>query len=293
MTVPNLFLVGAAKSGTTSMENYLSEHPEIYFSPESEVHHFGRDLHIKYRVSDRSEYLRLFADAGDAVAVGEKSIGYLFSETAAREIHEFNPAAKILILLRNPVDMMFSLHRQFVRSSNENIINFAEALEAQSDRHGGKRLPHTAHKPDMLQYFDVVDYAPQVKRYLDAFGDQCLVLLFDDLVADPAGTYRAVLELVGADPGFVPDFEVHNQTIDLPSVALRRLMAKVPLLTNAMRRLMPPRYRRKLRRASAVVQKQPDRKLDPLLRRDLLCRFETQIDTLAALIDRDLSGWHS
>lgn len=292
MTVPNLFLVGAAKSGTTSMEKYLSEHPEIYFSPESEVHHFGRDLHIKYRVSDRSEYLKLFADSGDAVAVGEKSIGYLFSKTAAGEIHEFNPQAKIVILLRNPVDMMFSLHRQFVRSSNEDIIDFAEALEAQSARHAGRRLPHTAHKPDMLQYFDVVDYAPQVKRYLDLFGDQCLVLLFDDLVADPAGTYKAVLDLVGADPDFAPDFEVHNQTIDLPSVALRRVMAKVPWLTNAMRQLLPPRYRRKLRRASAVVQKQPDRKLDPVLRRDLLCRFETQIDALAELIDRDLSGWH-
>ncbi|NNF64614.1 MAG: sulfotransferase [Acidimicrobiia bacterium] len=293
MTVPNLFLVGAAKSGTTSMENYLSEHPEIFFSPESEVHHFGKDLDIKYRVADRTEYLQLFADAGDAVAVGEKSIGYLFSKTAAAEIYEFNPNAKIVILLRNPVDMMFSLHRQFVRSSNEDIVDFAEALQAQSDRHHGKRIPHTAHKPEMLQYFNVVDYAPQVKRYLEVFGDQCLVLLFDDLVRDPAGTYRAVLEHVGADPDFAPEFEVHNQTIDLPSVALRRLMAKVPWLTKAMRNVMPPRYRRKLRRASAVVQKQPDRKLDPVLRRDLLCRFETQIDALGALIDRDLSGWQS
>lgn len=293
MTNPNLFLVGAAKSGTTSMEHYLTAHPQIYFSHQSEVHHFGRDLDIRYRVSDRAEYLQLYADAGDAIAIGDKSIGYLYSRTAAEEIREFNPDANIVILLRNPVDMMFSLHRQFVRSSNEDIVDFGEALEAQNDRLLGKRLPPTVHKPDMLQYFDVVDYAPQVKRYKAAFGDRCLVLLFDDLVRDPAATYRAVLDHVGVDLEFAPDFEVHNQTIDLPSVAVRRLMAKVPWLTATMRKIVAPRYRRKLRRASAVVQKQPDRKIDPRLRRDLLVRFESQIDALAAEIDRDLSHWHA
>jgi hypothetical protein len=292
MRKPNLFLVGAAKSGTTSMERYLSEHPQIFMSPRSEVHHFGQDLTIKFRVADRNEYLELFTGAGDAVAIGEKSIGYLFSQTAASEIYRYNPDSHIVIMLRNPVDMVFSLHRQFVRSGNEDLIDFTDALAAQSDRLHGRRLPPTCHKPDLLQYFEVVRYAPQVERYLNVFGARVVVVLFDDLKADPSAAYGRIVDLVGADQDFQPRFDVHNPTIDLPSVAIRGQMARFPGVASMGRRLVSPRARRRLRRASAVFQPQPDRVLDSAIRAELLHRFEKDIDQLSQLIDRDLSAWN-
>lgn len=288
---PDLFLVGAAKSGTTSMETYLALHPDIFMSSRSEVHYFGRDLEIRFRVETLDEYLALFADAGQSVAAGEKSIGYLFSHTAAGEIAAFNPEARIVIMLRNPADMLFSLHRQFVKSGNEDLVDVREALAAQEDRRSGHRLPPTCHKPDMLQYFDVVEYAPQVKRYKELFGEDVVVILFDDLKDDPAEAYRRVLRGVGADESFQPEFEVHNPTIDLPSVALRRQMARYPAVAGAARRLVTPSFRRRMRRASARLQAQPGRRLDPALRNELLVRFTPDVEELSQVIDRDLSGW--
>ena len=291
MRKPDLFLVGAAKSGTTSMETYLSQHPQVFISPRSEVHHFGTDLTVRYRVEDRAAYLALFAEAGEAVAVGEKSIGYLFSKTAAQEILDFNPDSRIVIMLRNPADMVHSLHRQFVRSGNEDLIDFREALAAQPARRRGQRLPPTCHKPEMLQYDEVVTYAPQVKRYLDRFGTRVAVILFEDLKSDAAGSYRRVLELVGAETEFAPSFEVHNPTIDLPSVAVRRVMTRFPMAAATLRRVAPPDLRRRLRRASARLQQQPDRRLDPVLRAEILERCEDDIVALGTLIGRDLSTW--
>jgi len=288
---PDLFLVGAAKSGTTSMEAYLAAHPEIFMSARSETHHFGRDLTIKYRVEDTEEYLALFSDAGQAVAAGEKSIGYLFSRTASQEILTFNPDAAIVIMLRNPADMAFSLHRQFVRSGNEDIVDFSDALAAQDDRKQGLRIPITAHKPDMLQYLDVVRYAPQVERYFESFGDRVTVILFDDLQADSAAAYRRVLRMVGADERFLPEFTVHNPTVDMPSVALRRQMARFPVAANVGRSLINGQFRRKLRRASAKFQPQPDRKIDPAVRQELLSLLSDDIAQLSSLLSRDLTMW--
>lgn len=293
MRIPDLFIVGAAKSGTTSMEKYLAAHPDVFMAPRSEMHHFGSDLDFRYRVSDRAQYLAQFAEAGSAVAAGEKSVGYLFSAAAANEIHEFNRAARIVVMLRNPVDMLFSLHRQFVRSGNEDLVQFEEALAAQEDRRQGKRLPPTVHKPDMLQYFEVVRYADQVERYLRVFGGNVLVLLFEDFKANPAGAYSDVLRHIGADPDFRPDFSVHNQTIDLPSVGLRRQMARFPGAASTFRRLTPRDMRRRLRRASAVFQQQPSRELAHETRRGLQARFEPEIDALEQLLGRDLESWRS
>lgn len=288
---PDLFIVGAAKSGTTSMERYLGSHPQIFMAGRSEMHFFGTDLDVKYRIDDLDEYLAEFASAGDAVAAGEKSIGYLFSKTAAAEIFDFNPDARIVIMLRNPVDMVFSLHRQFVRSGNEDLVDFEAALAAQTDRRSGRRMPPTVHKADMLQYLDVVTYTPQVERYLERFGDNVVVLLFEDLKRDPLSAYEAVLRLVGADDPFRPEFDVHNPTIDLPSVALRRQMARFPAASAMFRRLVSSGLRRRLRRASAVFQSQPNRTMTPALREELRRQCAPDVAALSELLGRDLSSW--
>ena len=174
MNKPNFFIVGAAKAGTTSMHEYLCAHPDIFMPSGADLrltrnalkepYFFGSDLDIAeyWSIRDREQYLSLFVDAGNAKRIGEASVWYLPSTEAASEIKQFNPNAKIIIMLRNPVDMVYSLHGQFLRSGNEDIVDFEEALNVQEDRRNGRRIPTSAHFPGGLQYTSIATFSPQV-----------------------------------------------------------------------------------------------------------------------------------
>lgn len=137
MTRPNFFIVGAPKCGTTSLYEYLRSHPQVFMPEKKEPEHFSDDLDwrnvmLRHRVADRDDYLSLFDPApAHAAAVGEASTWYLFSEAAAGAIHDFNPEARIIIMLRDPVKMMYSLHGQFLKDCNEVIEDFAQAIAAE------------------------------------------------------------------------------------------------------------------------------------------------------------------
>ncbi|MFQ5570582.1 MAG: sulfotransferase, partial [Rhodothermales bacterium] len=116
MCRPDFFIVGAPKCGTTAMFRYLQEHPEIYL-PKKEFHHFGSDLrppNYQGRNRDRAVYLSLFAGVTTEKRIGEASVWYLYSKKAAREIKAFAPEADVIIMLRNPVEMMYSLYSLFL-----------------------------------------------------------------------------------------------------------------------------------------------------------------------------------
>src|SRR5262249_53369576 len=128
MNKPNFFIVGAPRCATTSMYTYLKQHPQIHLSLLKEPLFFATDLTIQpLAVTDEASYLGLFADAGDARRIGEGSVFYLLSKRAAEEIKRFSPRAKIIIMLRNPIDMMHSLHALYLRTGNEDL-DFEEAI---------------------------------------------------------------------------------------------------------------------------------------------------------------------
>src|SRR5665647_751711 len=107
---PDFFIVGAPKCGTTAMNNYLAQHPDVFMA-QKEIHYFGSDLKMRVKVSE-SEYLNYFQNAEEKKLIGEASVWYLFSEKAAAEIKAFSPQAKIIIMLRDPIDVLHSLHSQ-------------------------------------------------------------------------------------------------------------------------------------------------------------------------------------
>lgn len=291
MKKPNLFIVGAAKSGTTSMMHYLDAHPEISMPQRREPVFFGSDLvWPKMKTASLDDYLAIFSDVGDVKYIGEKSVWYLYSREAASEIHEFNADARILILLRDPVDMMYSLHTQFLRTENEDLENFREAIEAQSARARGERLPPAVRSPEALLYTRVVRYAEQVERYLNVFGpDRVRVLLFEDLQQRPEATYRAVLEFLGVDPGFLPRFEVHNPARKLRSPRLHRILTERPwyyrLIPDAVRRRMEWR----LHRLNDLRVRRPQ--MEATLREQLCAELRPDVDRLAEMLARDLGHW--
>ena len=222
---PNLFLVGAMKCGTTSMYEYLRFHPQVYFPGADdrsgstdfrlkEPHHFCPDRHLPERVSVKSdeEYLAMYAGREDYAYRGDASASYLYSEAAPRLIKAFAPDARILIMLRPPLETMHSMHHALL-GWLEDIPDFYEAVAASEDRRNSRRIPPGCEEWTWLDYTGSIRFAPQVERYFNTFGrDAVKVILLEDLVGNPGKTWQEVVDFLGIDRAYRPDFRAHNQT---------------------------------------------------------------------------------
>jgi hypothetical protein len=289
---PDFFIVGAPKCGTTAMNDYLSRHPDIFIPEIKEVHFFGRDLAItKGALRDEAAYLALFAAATEPRA-GEASVWYLYSKTAAEEIHAFNPEAKIIVMLRNPPDMLYSQHSQFLYNGNEDIEDFREALGAEPERKAGRRIPASAHFAEGLLYSETVKYAEQLERYFETFGrDNVHVILYDDFRSDLNGTYRALLQFLGVRDDFAPEFTVINPNKRARSTLLRDFVQTPPESIKRLSRIFFPRsIRQRVMKGldKANIRYEARQPLDDALRDELTTRFTPEIRKLEALLGRDL-----
>ncbi|HEY7464007.1 MAG TPA: sulfotransferase domain-containing protein [Candidatus Limnocylindria bacterium] len=246
--VPDFYVVGAPKAGTTAMYEYLRAHPDLYLPERKELRYFGSDLEIRDRVPlSREEYLAYFAGAPAGALVGTAYVWYLFSTAAAAEIAAFSPRARIIAMLRNPLDMLPALHGEHLANGNEDIADFTAALDAEPARRAGRRIPAHAHLPQGLRYLDVPRYAEQLERYFAAFGrDRVHVIVFDDFAADTAAAYRDTLRFLGVSDAFRPDiFETINASRRIRSEWLRHFLARPPRpLRLAFRYVVPARLRR-------------------------------------------------
>ena len=126
--VPNFFLAGAPKCGTTSLSEYLRAHPNVFMCCPKEPFYFDDDLTRIHAVGSFDDYLALFRNCGEEhLAVGEASTCYLFSRNAMKRIHAFNDEAKIIVMFRNPADFLPSLHAELLFNFNEDQEDFTEA----------------------------------------------------------------------------------------------------------------------------------------------------------------------
>lgn len=258
--------------------------------------YFGSDLPFFHRAEfTEAEYLSYFAAAGSRARVGEKSAWYLYSRRAAAEIRRFNPDADIIIMLRNPVDMMASLHRQRFMVGAEDIEDFAAALDAEDGRRRGLGLPVHLGMRDSVLYRRIAGYAEQVARYLDEFGrNRVHVILFDDLERDMPAVYADTLRFLKVREDFRPEFRVVNAGGRVSSPAVARFLGRPPAW---LRRLGTALLSRSLQRTliwglNRLNAPRPSPSpTDPDLRRRLQAEFAPEVDRLAALIGRDLSHW--
>ncbi len=295
MRKPDFFIVGAPKCGTTAMYQFLSQHPDIFLPEKKEVHFFGTDLYSPHYSRDPDKYRSLFAGARDEKRVGEGSVWYLYSKLASREIKNFCPQASIIIMLRNPVDMIYSLHGHRLYINSEDIENFSEALAAEDDRKAGLRLPANPYPAAGLFYREVGQYYEQVKRYLDDFGrDQVQVILYDDFKIDPAAACREVFSFLGVAPDSPLEISVVNASKRVRSRMLASLLDPPPPLARKLARtLTTPEMRRRLFRTARDLntEHRPRQPLPLDLRKDLQNHFAADVGRLSELLKRDLSHW--
>ena len=203
----------------------------------------------------------------------------LMSSRAAKELAQFSPSARILIMLRNPVDMMHSLHALYLRTQNDELDDFGAAIAAEADRAQGRRLPPRCYFPEGLQYTRLGRYAAPVARFLRAFGsDRVHVIVFDDLVRDPAGEVRRLLAFLE-----LPDHPVELD-VDRATELIR------PLVLRQMR-AASPEIRRKLKTGRDAHRGPRSQPVSPELRARLAAELLPDVAQLSQLLDRDLTHW--
>lgn len=294
---PNVFLVGAPKTGTTSVHEALSAHPDIFMSRVKEPHHFATDLvftHPPNPYADAERYLSLFAGAAGARHAGESSVWYLSSRSAAAGIAEMSPDAKVLCILRNPVELVCSLHGFACRGGGEPLLQLGDALDAEADRASGRRVPRSSYAPWSLQYTSVADYQPQLERYLRHFPEKQIgIFFYEDLRDDPAGTLRAFFDFIGVSSAAVTGLGRTNVTADQPPKSFEHWLRSLPSVRSFVVDHVPPRLRLGAKRVLTRVLPQPatDARITHGDIARLEALFEPRIRRLEAFLGRSLDRW--
>jgi hypothetical protein len=296
MTMPNFLVIGAAKGGTTALHRYLGQHPEIYMSPRKELRFFpfenqrpdyrgpGDDLDVNTMTTSIEEYRACFAAAGGYAARGESSPLYLYLPRSAERIRHYIPEAKLLAILRHPVERAYS-HYLMIRRDGLETLGFAEALAAE-DQRVADRWGHRWH------YRRRGFYAAQLKRYFDLFRrEQLRVYLYEDYIADPVGLMQDIFRFLNVDDTFVPDMSVRHNESKLPrSRALQVFLTEPRRAKNLFKPLLPARWSRRIgdRLRRQNLTRPP---LSEELRRQLTEGYREDIVELQDMLRRDLSHW--
>lgn len=293
---PNLFIVGAGKAGTFAMYHYLSQHPETFMSPVKEPNYFGSDLLYRQRRITLDEYLAMFDGAEGKKAIGEASVRYLMSKTAPQEIAEFSDDPRILIMIRDPIEVLYSRHSQNVKCAVEDILDFKKALDAEHDRRLGMRIPIGAEVINDLFYSDWIRFSEQCERYISQFGrNRVSLILYDDFSQDPIKCFHQLCKDIGIGIDFVPPPERVNENKKIRNHFLNKAArGKIKAVTMLSRIVMPNAdlrraVKNKINALNFTSAKRPP--LDPDFESELRGRLSLEIDHLSQIVERDLSHW--
>jgi Sulfotransferase family len=291
-----LFLVGEQRSATTALHRYLGKHPEIFMA-RKELHHFGSDLGT-YRgtVNDgerpnRDQYLAYFAGASGELYLGDASVGYLPSKNAAAEIHDFCPDARIVASFRDPVDMLYSLYSLLRFQGVEDNPSFVDAINSDEPRWAATAWPFRWG----FSYRSLVNYAEQLERYIRLFGpDRVHVVIYEEFKADTSGAYGQILDFLGVNSQFRPNFNVVNSNRGMRLTLARTWAHRPPAILRRTVRMVVPAQSARVSLGKRLVtfneRHVERRKLNRRLRKDLEAQFAGEVAKLEQLIGRDLAA---
>jgi hypothetical protein len=296
MLKPNFFIVGAPKSGTTSLYDYLKQHPDV-FLPKKELYYFCHDLTFRTPPLRESIYLSYFTEARKQKAIGDASVYYLLSPGAAQKIKDFNPDAKIIIMLRNPAQMVYSLHSQLFSNGDETIESFKEAMDAESERKKGKLIPLYHRCPlEAMYYSEVAKYYEQVLRYKTVFGDANVhIIFFNDFTLHTEREYRKVLKFLELDEIMPDSFEVKNPNKGPRSRVFLSFLVQPPAFVKSIGKFLFPHHTK--RREWLIdtlwgmnTKYKPRNPLTDELKQHLIAIYKEDVEKLEKLVNRDLSS---
>lgn len=308
--LPNFFVVGAAKSGTTSLYEYMKMHPQIYMAPIKETHHFSTDIdNTKFRpnyarslnkdltrfletdmedgifhafVKDRAQYIKLFRNVKNEKAIGEITNSYLYSKEAARNIHSTFPDAKVIMMLRNPIDRAFSHYLMDLRIGYE-TADFMTAVKKDMARDPkGWGISNL--------YIEIGMYAEQVKRFVEVIPEQQRrIYIFDDFKKDAGAVVKDMFSFLGVEADVDIDFSQKFNPSFIPKNKLIGKLNTQKKVKDWLKGVLPKSVKSKFKKTFYTDKDLP--RITAEEKRFLAGIFRDDVMKLGKLLNRDLSKW--
>ncbi|MCE2661872.1 MAG: sulfotransferase [Microcystis sp. M53603_WE2] len=298
MALPNFLIIGAAKAGTTSLYDWLNQHPQIYMTPIKETNFFAFEGEkISYPKGSISEgyldgfktsfesYMEQFQGVTNEIAIGEASPSYLYHAKAAARIKYYCPDVKLIAILRDPVERAYSQFLHHAREGFENCLDFSAALREEDNRILNKWWWG-------YFYVDGGFYYTQLQRYFEKFDSSKIkVYLYEDLRSNRYDLIKDIFQFLEVDDNFIPDTSTKYNVTGIPkNKFLHELLSKQNFLKTSVKAIMPQGLRRKLamnlKNANLV---KPEFSLE--IRKQLIEIYREDILKLQNLIQRDISSW--
>jgi hypothetical protein len=314
-----VFIVGAPRCGTTTMARWLQTHPQVLFPFVKEPHFFAQfDLRglnedqLRHRVEH--DFLdHFYPEPTERRTVGaDCSVSYLYAPEQLEPVLELWPESRFVVAVRDPMKFLPSLHQRLIFTGDENIRRFEDAWAAVRDRAAGRRIPWSTIEPRWLRYDEAARYGTYVERLFEAVGqERCMVMVFDDLIADPAGQHRRLMDFAGLDQVPAPEFKAEREGKGVRYVPLQQLLKRpprvlLPYLTSLRFQgrfnkeagkkageTAPGGGSKSLRKRLLKWNRAPDEKraISIAVQREIQSELKDEVDKLGRLIGRDLGGW--
>ena len=283
----DFFIVGAPKAGTTSLFHYLNEHLEIEMSSQKEPDYFSHGAlkrqvmyYRKSRIENLEKYHGLFTNK-EVKLRGEASVSYLFYNDVPQKIKDYNPKAKIIIMLRNPIDRAFSHYLMDYRLGL--VSDSFESIIKKKSKHKNANLFYQ-------QYIDVSEYARQVSRYLDVFDKENILLIdYDELKNDVSAIVNDTYIFLGVNDDFQPNLKKKHNTFMMPKNSIIRFIYSSVSFRKFIANIVPKSIVKGLRNLFFKVSKKPALSNDT--RKFLASYFKDDLDYLSILLNKNFSKW--
>lgn len=312
------FIVGAPRCGTTFIARHLQKHPDVCFSKVKEPHFFSatdlRDLSDdQLRREVRSSYLdRFFPHRAGHPLLAEGSVTYLYTPLQLEPVLRLWPNCKFIIALRDPMQMVPSLHQRLRCIGDETVRDFEQAWALVQARRQGRAIPRRCVEPRWLDYWESGRLGHYLEQFFRCVGrDRCFISLFDDLISDPAGQYRRILEFLELPDDHQSDFKPERQSSGFRFPWLQRLLKRPPSVALSILGSEAHQFRfsnghkrhgRSLSKTILAARKRliqwnrtpaPPVQLSARVQADIRARFRDDVRSLERIISRDLSHWLS
>lgn len=294
--LPNFLVIGAPKSGTTSLYAYLKQHPDIYLPVRKELHYFTYELLnenvngpgdravISSLCSSFDDYAMHYREVKDEKMIGEVSPSYLLFPEVAKRIKSILGEVKIVIMLRNPVEKAYSQYMHMVRDNLENLM-FYDALMAEEER---KKEGWS----NIWQYAGSSVFAEKVRAYISVFGKENVrIVLFDDLVKDARGAMTGLFSFMNVDDTFVCDTsKTYNRSGNARIKVISDFLSRPGWIKSALKLVIPEKVRIPMRLFIMDLNTGAKEPVDERSRRYLNEYFKSDVRDLETIIERKL-GW--
>jgi len=301
--IPDFLIIGAGKSGTTSLDNYLKQHPEIFIPDFKEPNFYGYEQsnaedfsdpddrnHYLQSVTTLDDYLKLFANAQPGQVIGETSNTYMYHENAPERIKYYNPDVKLIAVLRQPAGRLYSRYMHLARENRTPTEKFEDCLDRNSVWWKRNDL--------IKEGF----YFKNLSKFYELFPTENIrVFLYEEFNADPDRILREIYQFLDVNPEFKANHSIRfNQSGIIKNKFLDKIYGQKGILTGTLKSMLPEGMIKSLKN-SLFVQKQLNDlrsknlekpKMDPQVRHRLTHEvYGDDIIKLQKLIGRDLSHW--